>query len=85
MAKARSEDDRGELVRDGACVYLDLDRLSVRTLNGLLRLCAISEDTPGGGIERYHINETGRALLLPPGRERRARLRAMIPVTQEGS
>lgn len=59
------EYDDSEIVREGGVAYLGLERISIRIVNQLLLLCAISLDQHSeiGKCERYHINETGRKLL----------------------
>jgi hypothetical protein len=66
MRDAPEDSDDGELVFDGGRVaWLGLEHVAPRTVFKLLRLCAISADqfSKGGGVERFTINETGRALL----------------------
>ena len=55
-------DDEAELVRECCDAWLGDERVASRTVDALLRACAIS-DTGTGGIERYRINETGREIL----------------------
>ena len=68
IMRDRQDDDEdfdGEIVREGRVAYLGYQRVSVRTINELVVLCAISLDQHStvGRCERYHINETGRRLL----------------------
>jgi len=60
---AHPDDDEGELVYERGCAFLGDERVAPRTVTALLRACAISDTAWGGGIERYRINETGRALV----------------------
>ena len=60
---AHPDDDEGELVYERGRGYLGDDPVAPRTLTALLRACAISLDSLSGQVERYHINETGRALV----------------------
>jgi hypothetical protein len=55
-------DADGELVRERGHAYLGEAPVASRTVNALLRACAIS-DTGQGGIERYVINSTGHEIL----------------------
>lgn len=64
--------DEGELVRECCDAYLDDVRIASRTVNALLRACAISQDQHAG-IERYRINETGLAILASAIRAGRVR------------
>lgn len=57
------ESDYGELVYERGRGFVGLDAVSGRTVFALLRACAISPEDFGGSVERYRINETGRALL----------------------
>ena len=66
MRDAPEGSDESELVHDGGRVaYRDLEHVAPRTVFALLRMCAISSDQLGreGGVERYHLNGTGRAIL----------------------
>lgn len=65
MAEREAADPGGEeaeLVRECCDAYLGDERVASRTVDALLRACAIS-DTSTGGIERYRVNETGRQIL----------------------
>lgn len=53
----------GELVYESGSGYLGLERVSGRTVNNLLRACAIRADGVPGALERYRINQTGREIL----------------------
>lgn len=59
--------DDGEIIYEKGIGYLRLDRIAPRTIFALLRLCCISEDQYGGGIEHYHINETGEDFIKIEG------------------
>ena len=60
--------DEAELVRECCDAYLDDTRIASRTVDALLRACAISDESSGLPVERYRINETGRAILKRAGR-----------------
>ena len=60
---AHPDDEEGELVYERGIAFLGDERVSARTVTALLRACAIRNDGEAGGLERYHINGTGRALL----------------------
>ncbi len=59
--------DDGEIVYDIGIGYLGLERIAPRTIFALLRVCCISMDQYGGGIEHYHINGTGADFLRMEG------------------
>lgn len=61
--KAHQHEEDGELVMDGGEVWIGLERTSVAMLYSLLRLCAINQESVGGGSEVYVINGTGLKLL----------------------
>lgn len=66
MRDAPEGSDESELVCDGGhTVWLGLDRVAKRTLFAFLRMAAISGDglAASNDVERYHLNETGRAIL----------------------
>ncbi len=52
-----------EVVCEGLLCYQSHTRVSLATVNSLLRLCAITEEASDGSFHRYTINETGRNLL----------------------
>jgi hypothetical protein len=62
----KKNDEDGYIAQDGLCVYLGNERIAARTVNRLLRLCAISPDSFGKDRETryYHINGTGEKLLV---------------------
>lgn len=55
--------DDGEIVYEKGIGYLGLERIAPRTVFALLRVCCISLDQYGGGVEHYHINGTGKDFL----------------------
>ena len=65
-AQRRYED--AELVGEGRSFWLAYRRVSRSTVNQLLRLVAISDcsDAGGAALERYKINEVGRAIVRRP-------------------
>ena len=63
---AHPDDDEGELVYERGAAFLGDERVAARPVNALLRACAIRADGEAGGVERYHINDTGRALVGRP-------------------
>ena len=67
MARAEALDpgsDDAELVYERGRGYVGLEPVGGRTLFALLRACAVSlSDGQVGGLERYRLNETGRALV----------------------
>ena len=62
MAAVEPGDEAGELVYERGVAFIGDERIAARTVFALLRACAISLDGGEiGGVERYCINETGRA------------------------
>ncbi len=66
-----SDEGDGELVTEGREAWYGSNRTNVATVNALLRLCLISDQTGDGALSgaRYHyytINEEGRAVLRDP-------------------
>ena len=63
------DEEAGELAYERGRGYLGLEPVAARTVFALLRMCAISSETPmhdigtPGHVERYVINETGERLL----------------------
>ena len=55
--------DDAELVYERGQGFLDLDRVSGRTVFALIRACAIRREDMNGSFERYRINETGRGIV----------------------
>ena len=61
------EFDDGELVCEGRCCWVGLDTVSRAKVYELLRLCLIRDVTDQNGkMERYTLNEEGRAMLDNP-------------------
>ena len=75
MRDAPEGSDESELVYGGGGIaWLGLERVATRTMFAFLRMCAISADSfSSGRVERYHINETGRAILARHERGKDAR------------
>ncbi len=70
----RKEGYDGELVVEGGEVWYGLKRTNVATVNNLLRLCLIRDESGDGAMSdntfrRYSLNEEGRAILNRPGYE----------------
>ena len=67
LRDATEDTDDAELVyAEGAGGFLGSEPVARRTVFQLIRLCAVSLDCfskAGEGLERYSINETGRAIL----------------------
>jgi hypothetical protein len=56
--------DEGELVYERGRGFLDIDPVSRRTVDALLRACAIRlEQDSRDSFERYRINDTGLKLV----------------------
>ena len=69
MKDAESADnlDDAEIVCEGRTCYIGLDLIAKATVNELLRLVLIRDDSDQNGkVERYSINEEGRAILDDP-------------------
>ena len=69
MKQAEAEDnlDDAEIVCEGRSCYIGLSSISKATVNELLRLVLIHDDSnQGGGMERYSLNEEGRAMVDDP-------------------
>jgi len=59
--------DDAEIVCEGRDCYIGLTSISKATVNQLLRLVLIRDDSDwGGGMERYSLNEEGRAMVKDP-------------------
>ena len=59
--------DDAEIVCEGRTCFVGLDTVSKATVYELLRLVLIRDDSDQGkGVERYSLNEEGRALLADP-------------------
>lgn len=60
------DDNDGEIAYERGSAYLGDTPIAPRTVFALIRLMAISEEGQsqvGKGVERYRINDTGRALI----------------------
>ena len=56
-----------EIVCFGRYCYVGLECISKATVNELLRLVLIHDDSDaGGGMERYSLNEEGRVMVSDP-------------------
>lgn len=55
-----------EIVCEGRSCWLGDRQVSRATVNSLLCMLVISDASDSGGIERYTVNEVGRALLQHP-------------------
>ena len=69
MKQAEDADnlDDAEIVCEGRYCYVGLDSISKATVNELLRLILISDDSDQNGkMERYSLNEEGRAMVNDP-------------------
>lgn len=68
MQEAEDDDEYGgEIVCEGRVCYVGLDRISKATVFELLRYVLISDESEQGkGVERYTINEEGRAMVADP-------------------
>lgn len=60
--------DEAELVRECCDAYLDNTRVASRTVDALLRACAIRQCSFSQSFARYRINSTGREILTRAGR-----------------
>lgn len=67
-AEDRDELLDAEIVCDGGSCWLSYDRVSRRTVDGLLQYVAISLENMGTQTEHYTLNDTGRMLIEHPGR-----------------
>lgn len=65
-AEVREEYENAEIVCDGIECYIDLTRISYRTVQAMLRLCLIHDDSDTKGCCRYSLNEDGRAMADNP-------------------
>ncbi len=69
MKQAEGADNRddAEIVCEGRAAYVGLDSISKATVNELLRLVLIRDDSDQGSkVERYSLNEEGRAMVNDP-------------------
>lgn len=56
-----------EAVREGRLVWVGIKTFATSTLDKALRLCAVRDVTEGtGSLERYVLNEVGRAIVNDP-------------------
>lgn len=59
--------DNAEIVCEGRICYVGLDRTTKGVVYELLRYVLIHDDSEQGkGVERYTLNEEGRAILADP-------------------
>ena len=59
--------DDAEVVCEGRTCFVGLDTVSKAKVYELLRLVLISDDSEQGkGVERYSLNEEGRAMVNDP-------------------
>ena len=69
MKQAEAEDnlDDAEIVCEGRSCYVGLDSISKATVNELLQFVLIRDGSDQGGkMERYSLNEEGRAMVDDP-------------------
>jgi hypothetical protein len=73
MAEAEKREDWGdaEIVRDGFDCWLGSRRVHHRTVTTLLHLCLLHDSSNQNGVERYTLNEDGRAMAKNPDHEPR--------------
>lgn len=56
-----------EIVCDGVECWVGARRIARATVNVLLRLCLVADQSEGnGGVEHYGLNDEGRALAANP-------------------
>ena len=66
-AEAIEEWEDAEIVCDGRTCYVGLDSISKACVYELLRFVLISDESEQGkGVERYSLNEEGRAMVADP-------------------
>ncbi len=64
-AEDTAEYSDAEIVCEGRYCYVGLKSISKATVNELLRLVLIRDDSDQNGkVERYTLNEEGRAILI---------------------
>lgn len=75
MKRAQDADDLldAEIVCDGGSCWLGCERISRRTVDGLLQYVAISLENMGSQTEHYTLNETGLMLIEHPERAEEVR------------
>jgi hypothetical protein len=72
LARMKTAEDADELadaeiVCEGRECWIGLTKIARRTLNELLRLCLVHDDSEQGkGVERYTLNSEGRAMVADP-------------------
>jgi hypothetical protein len=66
MNEPLDEDYESEIVREARQCWFGSERVSGRVLNEAIRCRAVDDVSDEGGIERYVINEIGRAVLRRP-------------------
>lgn len=70
LRDAEDRDDLygAEVVCEGRTCFLGLKTVSKSRVYELLRLVLVCDDSEqGGGLERYSLNEEGRAMVNDPG------------------
>jgi len=80
------DDEEGEIVyENGECWLGTESKLASRTLTALLQRCALSliHGSKIGEVERYGINETGRALLASSRSTQRKTARSLVSDTSQ--
>lgn len=66
-AEEAEDFDEAEIVCEGRECWLGLGKISRKTVYQLLQLCLISDSgEKGKGVERYVLNEEGRAMARDP-------------------
>ncbi len=66
-AHAKEDFDGCEIVSEGKSVYLDLDKISWKTLNAFIDHCAVSlDECTDGKYQRWSINGTGLLIARKP-------------------
>jgi len=66
---ASDPDYEDEIVRERRSCWIGSQQVSPVVLDELLRLVALRDVADGGKVERYRINDVGRALHRNPGIE----------------
>lgn len=75
-AEDRDDFDDAEIVCEGRECYIGTDAIAKRVVFELLRLCLLKDESEQGkGVERYTINEEGRAIAATRSRARQRRRR----------
>jgi len=60
------DDERAEILCDEGGCWLGYERVSRRTVDGLLSACAITLVSEPGSLERYGVTGTGRLIAKDP-------------------